>query len=492
MSDIVRANYVPVCGGRRRRTVVLIFLAAVALIASAIASASQEPSENPYGANTDQKEFKAAGVCARCHVVSVVEWGISGHRDVGTTCQSCHGCSEGHVANERNEIKPQRLPRGANIAGQLCLTCHKSGCPKTQKAQTCQECHHVHALIEPMRPVAVRNGRANDMLQRWNGYNTHMAAGRRHVEQRDWPAAQKAFASALRLVPGDRRAGSQWHMCRRRIDPALPGFRIVDNDFDLATGLPRDVKVQGFDIEMRLVPPSVFDMGSDAHSDSKPVHTVNVNAFYLGRCEVTQAQWQAVMGENPAGHQGERFSESGQMPVERVSWDDCVRFIHQLNDRVVGGGFRLPSEAQWEYACRAGDDTMFRPDDISEFAWYRGNSLRDAGTEGELLELDAFSPRPVGRRRANRWGFFDMSGNVGEWCSSLWRPYVYDRRDGREALDASGLRVVRGGSYADRAEGLDPAMRHAMRAARRLRFNGLRLARNVPALGARDTMEISK
>lgn len=99
---------------------------------------------------------------------------------------------------------------------------------------------------------------------------------------------------------------------------------------------------------------------------------------------------------------------------------------------------------------------------------------------------DALAPRPAGTRKPNAWGFVDMQGNVGEWCSSLSRPYLYRPDDGRESLKAPGLRVVRGGNYADSPALLDPAFRHTERPYRRLRFNGLRLARDVPSLNPQD------
>ncbi len=466
---------------------------AILIVFANLVAAEQPPQDEAAPApDSGQKEFKEAGVCVRCHIVSVLEWGISGHRQAATTCQSCHGRSEGHVANERNEIKPQRLPRGADIAGQLCLTCHQSGCPESKQLQTCQQCHHVHALVHPTQPRAADSDHTNDILQRWDGFKAHMARGRQHVENQQWTSAHAAFQSALKLIPDDRRARMQWNMCRRRIDPAMPGFRIVGDKVESATGLPRDVEVVGFDIKMGMVPPGEFDIGSNALADSQPVHTVRVEPFYLGRSEVTQAQWRAVMDTNPAGHQGESFPESKTLPVERVSWDDCMQFISRLNDRVAGGGFRLPTEAQWEYACRSGANQAFRPNDIGASSWYRANSLRNAEPESEFLELEAYAPRPVGTRRPNRWGFLDMQGNVGEWCSSMWRPYVYDRNDGRESNGQAGLRVVRGGSYADPSAGLDPALRHAERPNRRLRFNGLRLARGVPPPALPKSIDRSK
>src|SRR5262249_8488941 len=114
----------------------------------------ETPAEPAQKKDETRAEFKAAGVCARCHVVSVLEWGISKHAAGRTACQKCHGPSKGHVANERNEVKPDRLPRGPRIA-KTCMGCHDAGCPKTREAVSCQKCHHVHALIDPAkRPQA--------------------------------------------------------------------------------------------------------------------------------------------------------------------------------------------------------------------------------------------------------------------------------------------------------------------------------------------------
>src|SRR5690348_6881127 len=97
---------------------------------------------SPQDEGITRPEFKAAGVCARCHVVSVLEWGVSKHGSAGTDCRTCHGPSPGHVANERNEIRPDRVPRGVQIA-KMCQRCHDTGCPKTLETVSCQKCHHV-------------------------------------------------------------------------------------------------------------------------------------------------------------------------------------------------------------------------------------------------------------------------------------------------------------------------------------------------------------
>ncbi len=342
-----------------------------------------------------QADFQQAGVCSRCHVVSVLEWGISKHRTAGTDCRRCHGPSAAHVANERNEVGPDRLPREAAIAG-LCVSCHAAGCPKTKQTAACQTCHHPHALVDPNQTPAASPPPA--------------------------PAPKPATVVAR--------------------DPVLPGFTATGAARDPATGLAREVLVAGLDLPMVLVPAGEFDMGSD------PVHTVPVRAFYLGKFEVTQTQWRRVMGSNPSAIQGD------DLPVERVSWLDAQALVAKLNERVAGGGFRLPTEAEWEYACQG-----------CAPGWSRDNS--------------SFRPQPVGGKPANRWGIHDLLGNVWEWCSSLARAYPYDPADGRESPVAPGLRVLRGGSFADSAPYLDSLLRHSERPDRRLRWNGLRLAREA-------------
>ena len=111
-------------------------------------------------------QFAQAGVCARCHVISVVEWGVSKHSRGGTNCVACHGVSQGHVVDERNNVKPEQLPHQAAIAG-LCATCHAAGCPKTQKKENCQTCHHVHALLDPAKAPSSTDAGLAALTQRW-------------------------------------------------------------------------------------------------------------------------------------------------------------------------------------------------------------------------------------------------------------------------------------------------------------------------------------
>jgi formylglycine-generating enzyme required for sulfatase activity len=254
--------------------------------------------------------------------------------------------------------------------------------------------------------------------------------------------------------------------CERRLKPGLPGFEIVSKDWDTRTGLPVEVRIAGLDIALVLAPGGEMDIGSDRFAGARPVHTVRVEPFYLGKFEVTQGEWKALMGSNPSAHQDKDFANPDRMPVEQVSWEDAQSFVRKLNERVAGGGFRLPTEAEWEFAARAGES--FSPEGLARVAWFNAPA-------------QAFAPLPVGSKQPNKLGLFDMQGNVWEWCSSIYLPYPYDASDGRESPTGPGLRVLRGGGFADTADLLDPGMRHGERPQQRLPWNGMRIARSVPA-----------
>jgi len=243
-------------------------------------------------------------------------------------------------------------------------------------------------------------------------------------------------------------------MCRRRMKPDLAGFEIVGTTIDEVTGLPCEVRIMGLDIPMRLVPGGEFNLGSDRFASTQPMHQVRVESFYLARHELTQDEWRAIRGSNPSAHQGTNFPHAGRWPVEQVSWEDAQALVRALNDRTAGGGFRLPTEAEWEYAARVG------------------------GESGEAFSLAA--PRPVEQGKPNRLGLFDLAGNVREWCSSRLVPYPYSVGDGREATSESGLRVLRGGAFIEPPGWYEPVARHGERPDRRLIWNGLRLARSIP------------
>ena len=425
------------------------------VIAALLVSATLSPAWPQ--AQTDA-QLKQAGACARCHVISVVEWGISRHAKAGTDCVACHGPSVGHVRDERNNIKPDRIPRGAASAA-LCATCHAAECPRTKNTGACQTCHHVHALVDPNKPPSATDERLEQLARNWQSAARHMAEGERLAALGQWETARVEFNAALAEQPGNRVALDRVKLCSHHLSATWPGFELTGNSRDAATGLPREVRVVGLGIAMVLVPGGDADIGSERFAAARPVHAVSVAPFYLGRFEVTQAEWKALMGTNPSANLGDR------MPVEQISWEDAQAFIRKLNERVPGGGFRLPAEAEWEFAARAGGPVPVAA--LSGFALFSGTATPAA-------------PLAVGSRQPNKFGLFDMQGNVWEWCSSLYEPYPYDASDGRESPSGPGLRVLRGGGFADTADLLDPANRHGERPGRRLRWNGMRIARGVP------------
>jgi formylglycine-generating enzyme required for sulfatase activity len=189
-------------------------------------------------------------------------------------------------------------------------------------------------------------------------------------------------------------------------------------------------------MEFVLIPAGTFMMGSpdsdtEARNDEKPAHRVTISqSFYLGKYPVTQAQWETVMGNNPS-----HFKDNPNHPVERVSWNDVQGFIRKLNEREGGGDYRLPTEAQWEYACRAGTETPRYHQDIDAIAWYDANSSRQT--------------HPVGQKLPNAWGLYDMLGNVWEWVQDRYAEGYYRYRPtvDPQGLVAGAFRVYRGGSW---------------------------------------------
>ncbi len=429
----------------------LLTLALATAVAVAFGAPNRPDQVTPQD-KTD-KGIEEAGVCGRCHVISVVEWAYSGHRPAKTSCTVCHGESQGHVIDERNNIKPERVPHGEAVTG-LCSGCHDSGCPKTTRKDACGSCHHYHALVDTSKPAVLRDERLEQLTARAKRYDERMSEGERLVSAGNWKAAGSAFQTALAEKPGDRKAAARLALCSRRLKPGLPGFQVVGKEFDEQTGLPMRVTLAELGTTMVLVTGGEFEMGSERFPGSRPIHTVELAPFYVATHELTQAEWKSIMGSNPSFHQGKDFPDSDRMPVESVSWDDVTRFLTKLNSRIPGASFRLPTEAEWEFAAQQG------------------------GEAGEAFDLKV--PRPGGKGTPNRFGLFDLSGNVREWCSSFALAYPYNPSDGREGIEGPQLRVLRGGAFLEPEGWYDPSLRHSDRPGRRLPWNGLRLARSVP------------
>ena len=180
----------------------------------------------------------------------------------------------------------------------------------------------------------------------------------------------------------------------------------------------------------------------DPHDDEKPAHLVTLSSYYMGQLEVTQELWMAVMGSN---NNPSYFTHGGRYPVERVSWKDCQTFIDKLNtklaDKLNGMKFRLPTEAEWEFAARGGNKRkgwQYSGDFVSgktlkDYAWYKDNS--DSKTH------------PCGNKYGNELGLYDMSGNVWEWCQDGYGDYSSSAQTNPVLATSSTHKVLRGGSW---------------------------------------------
>ncbi|MBX7221400.1 MAG: SUMF1/EgtB/PvdO family nonheme iron enzyme [Blastocatellia bacterium] len=192
-----------------------------------------------------------------------------------------------------------------------------------------------------------------------------------------------------------------------------------------------------------------------------PRHEVLISrAYYLGKYLVTQREWQAVMGTNPS------FFKDDDLPVEQVSWNDCQEFIAKLNARQDGSQYRLPSEAEWEYACRAGTTGDYAGE-LEKLGWYWENS--------------GIKTHPVGKKDPNNWGLYDMHGNVSEWCQDWYDQSYYRSSPGMDPLgpQAGTYRVIRGGGWRTRAVYCRSALRLWHPPVNRYHALGFRLVRTA-------------
>ena len=224
-----------------------------------------------------------------------------------------------------------------------------------------------------------------------------------------------------------------------------------------------------------LIKPGRFMMGSPddepGRYSGEKHHAINLTKpFYLQTTEVTQAQWKALMGKNPSSHK--RCGET--CPVEQVSWKDAQEFIQKLNQKEGTHKYRLPTEAEWEYACRAGSTSAFANGGISELqcgrdanldaiGWYCGNS-------NNMIQ-------PVARKKPNAWGLYDMQGNVQEWCQDWFGVYPYDEVTDPKGPPSGSYRVMRSGVWYSPARDCRSASRFGSPPHYRFRHIGFRLCK---------------
>jgi len=216
------------------------------------------------------------------------------------------------------------------------------------------------------------------------------------------------------------------------------------------------VEVKGGIFRMGATP----EQGSDADEDEIPVHSVTLDDFRICRYPVTQGEWQALMGHHPS-----HFRRDPNLPVEKVSWEDAQSFIAHLNS-MTSGGYRLPTEAQWEYAARGGEKTRgykySGSDEVDEVAWTDRNSKNKT--------------HPVGQLKANELGLFDMSGNVWEWCQDWYGEYGAKPLINPPGPASGGRRVMRGGGWLSYPVRARVSNRFSIYPGDRFYYDGFRLA----------------
>jgi formylglycine-generating enzyme required for sulfatase activity len=260
----------------------------------------------------------------------------------------------------------------------------------------------------------------------------------------DLSDAKKAYQTSLSIAPKGKLAQ------RNRL--FLSKLRHQGKVFTDCLGCPK----------MVIIPAGSFDMGSNSgYDDEIPVHRVTISqAFAIGKTEVTQGQWKSIMGNNPSTNS----SCGDNCPVEQVSWRDVQAFIQKLNDK-TGKQYRLPTEAEWEYACRAGaQQTFCGSNGANSVAWFEANSSH-----------------PVAEKQANTWGLYDMSGNVWEWIADPYHDsYNGAPDDGSMWNGDAALHVVRGGSWYSAARYGRAAIRGRYAPDARYNDGGFRLARSLP------------
>ena len=334
-----------------------------------------------------------------------------------------------------------------------------------------------------------------------------MAAGRdalaaaeqqRQAEEQRRAAAERQRAEAAARVEAERQAreAAARAEAERQRQAEAERRRKAEEERRRAAR-PREW-VNSLGMEFVRIEPGTFEMGSRSgeagRDDDETQHRVTLSqAFYLGKYEVTQGQWAAVMGSNPS-----RFSNCGRTcPVEQVSWDDVQEFIRELNRREGANVYRLPTEAEWEYAARAGTQTalytgglMIRgrrnAPALDPVAWYGGNSgVSYAGGYdcSDWAEKQYASsrcgPHPVGQKQPNAWGLYDMQGNVWEWTVDWYGEYPRGAVIDPRGATSGAVRVNRGGSWDCTARGCRVALRYGDSPGGRHNSLGFRLARTL-------------
>lgn len=275
-----------------------------------------------------------------------------------------------------------------------------------------------------------------------DAFKQMMDKGKDQYSKKDYKAALATFQAALAKFPAKKSEVQPWiNNCNMRLEEmAREEAARRERERLEAEQRAREEEENRQQIINRLIANMVYveggtftmgatkEQGRDVYHWEKPKHKVTLSGFYICKYEVTQAEWKAVMGTNPSSDIGD------DLPVDNVSWDDCQAFIRKLND-LTGKNFRLPTEAQWEYAARGGNKSQgykySGSNNIDDVAWYCENSHATI--------------HPVGMKRANELGLHDMSGNVREWCQDYYGSYRREAQTNPAGPSTSTVKVLLGG-----------------------------------------------
>ncbi len=315
------------------------------------------------------------------------------------------------------------------LIGTHTLKLEKAGCTPITKTITIKESETlmVNEKLQTGKEIVIKTDKSGDKVYVDNNYvglspvTTTVAFGSHTIKaERDGKYVSKTIT-----VETQNLASSE-----------TQNYASPKNEYMLTFSFNETFTVNGVSFTMIKVDGGTFQMGAtseqgnDADNDEKPVHSVTLSDYYIGETEVTQELWQAVMGSNPS------YSKGSKKPVENVSWNDCKEFITKLN-RLTGKNFRLPTEAEWEYAARGGNKSKgykySGSNTIGNVAWYNDNSSSQT--------------HDVKTKTPNELGIYDMSGNVWEWCQDWYGSYSSGSQTNPTGPSSGSGRVLRGGSW---------------------------------------------
>jgi len=242
-----------------------------------------------------------------------------------------------------------------------------------------------------------------------------------YFSDKDYEKARDRYKIVLDKNPKDPNARRKYDLCVTELT-RFANYSETTNNLNIQM-----IAVQGGTFTMGCT----AEQGDDCYDNEKPAHRVTVSDFYIGKCEITQAQWRAVMGSNPSYFKGDN------LPVESVSWNDVQEFIRKLNS-VTGKNYRLPTEAEWEFAARGGNNSR----------GYKFSGNNNVDIVGFHTGNSATTTHAVGTKSPNELGIYDMSGNVWEWCNDWYGSYTYNSnaQTNPQGSYSGSERVLRGGS----------------------------------------------